>query len=125
MCSWLLTDYINETNDTQIDNTKDIDVVMLTHTFIEYSDRYSKISGKLWQSYRDEWTLTDTGAVDNFPENSTSFKFKQKLTGKRVAGGRRDIAIMMPLKYLSIFWRIFAISLINCEINLILTRSDK
>ena len=32
---------------------------------------------------------------------------------------------MMALKYLSNFWRTLKISLINCDINLILTWSDK
>ena len=32
---------------------------------------------------------------------------------------------MIPLKYLSSFWRTLEISLINCEINLILTWSEK
>ena len=32
---------------------------------------------------------------------------------------------MVPLKYLSNFWRSLEMSLINCEINLILTWSDK
>ena len=31
----------------------------------------------------------------------------------------------MPLKYLRNFWRILEMSLINCEINLILTWSEK
>ena len=30
---------------------------------------------------------------------------------------------MVPLKYISIFWRTLEMSLINCEINLILTSS--
>ena len=32
---------------------------------------------------------------------------------------------MVQLKYLSIFWRTFEMSLINCEINFILTWSAK
>ena len=32
---------------------------------------------------------------------------------------------MVPLKYLSNFWRTLEIPLINCEINLILTWSEK
>ena len=35
-------------NYTQIDNTKDIDVVMSMHNLIEYSNNYSKTSGSLW-----------------------------------------------------------------------------
>ena len=44
----------------------------------EYSNNYSKTSGGLWQNYRDESALNNAGAVDNFPSNSTLFKFKQK-----------------------------------------------
>ena len=36
------TDRISEINNTQIDNTKDIDVVMRMYNLIEYSDNYSK-----------------------------------------------------------------------------------
>ena len=34
-------------NNTQIDNAKDIDVVMLMHNLIEYGDNCSKASGSL------------------------------------------------------------------------------
>ena len=35
---------ISEINNTQIDNTKDIDILMLMYNLIEYSDNYSKTS---------------------------------------------------------------------------------
>ena len=35
----------------------------------------------------------------------------------------KDVEIMEPLKYLSNFWRILEMPLINCEVNLILTQS--
>ena len=47
------TDYASEINNTQIDNAKYIDVVINMHNLIEYSEDYSKISGRLWQYYRD------------------------------------------------------------------------
>ena len=68
-------------NNTQIDNAKDINVVMPMYNLIKYSDNYSKTSTSLWEYYRDEPALTDAGALDNFPVNSVSFKFKQKVTG--------------------------------------------
>ena len=37
--------------------------------------------------------------------------------------GRIDVEIMAPLKYLSNFWRILVMHLINCEVELILTWS--
>ena len=35
-------DWISEANNTQVDNAKDIDVVMTMYNLIEYSDNYSK-----------------------------------------------------------------------------------
>ena len=43
------TNCISEINNTQVDNAKDIDIVMPMYNLIEYSDNYSKISGSLWQ----------------------------------------------------------------------------
>ena len=40
-------------NNTDIDNAYDIDVVMPMYNLIEYSDNYSKTSGRLWQYYKD------------------------------------------------------------------------
>ena len=74
-----------------------------------------KKSGNSWQYYRDE-------PNDNLPD-SESFKSKIKITGKTlVAGNTKHVEIMVPLKYLSNFWRTLEMSLINCEVNLILTR---
>ena len=49
--------------------------------------------------------LNDVGALDNFPGNSTSFKFKQKITGSTGDDGTKNVEIMLPSKYLSNFWR--------------------
>ena len=45
------------------------------------------------------------------------------MTGQTVNNGTQNVEIMIPLKYLSNFCRTLEIPLINCEINLILTRS--
>ena len=42
------TNCISEINNTQIDNAKDIDVVMPMYNVIEYSDNYAKTTGRLW-----------------------------------------------------------------------------
>ena len=87
---------------------------MPMYNLIEYSDNYPKTSGSLWQYYRDE---PNDSLID-----SESFKSKIKITGKApVAGNEKDVEIMVPLKYLSNFWRTIEMSLINCEVNLILT----
>ena len=49
-----ISNYIGEINNTQIDNAKDIGIVMQMYDLIEYSDNYSKTLGSLWQYYRDE-----------------------------------------------------------------------
>ena len=43
------TDCINEINNTQVDNAKEIDVVMPMYNLIEYSDNCLKTSRSLWQ----------------------------------------------------------------------------
>ena len=48
------TNCISEINNTQVDNARDIDIVMPMYDLIEYSDHYAKTSGSLWQYYRDE-----------------------------------------------------------------------
>ena len=108
------TNYMSEINNTQIDNAKDIDIVMPMYNLIEYSDNFSKLCGSLWQYYIDE--PNDT-LVD-----SESFKSKIKITGKTpAAGNEKNVEIMVPLKYLSNFWRTLEMPLINCKVNLILT----
>ena len=76
------------------------------------------------QYYRDETVLANAGAIKNFHvgnNNSASFKFKQKITDVIGANGTKHVEIMVPLKYLSNFFRTLEMQLINCEINLILT----
>ena len=48
------TDCISARNNNQIDNAKDIDIVIPMQSLIEYHDNYSKTSGSLWQYNRDE-----------------------------------------------------------------------
>ena len=111
------TNCVSETNNTQIDNAKYIDIVMPMYNLIEYSDNYSKTFGSLWQYYKDE-------PNDNLAD-SESFKSKTKMTGKTpAADNEKDVEIMVPLKYLTNFWRTLEMPLINCEVNLILTWSS-
>ena len=117
------TDCISEINNTQINNAKNNDAVMAMYDLIEYSDNYSKTSGSLWQYYRDEPFFDDNDAIADFPvdnNNSASFKFKQKITSKTADGSIKDVKIIVPLKNLSNFWRILKMSLINCQIDLML-----
>ena len=88
------------------------------YNLIEYSDNYAKTSGSLRQYSRDE-------PGDNNIEGSESFKTKIKITGKTPNNNNeKDVEIIVPLKYLSNFWRTLEMPLINSEVNLILTWSS-
>ena len=87
---------------------------MSMYNLIEYSDNYSKTSGSLWRYYKDE-------PNDNLTD-SELFKSKIKITGNAPADGNtEDVEIIVPLKYLSNFWKTLEMLLINCEVNLIIT----
>ena len=45
------------------------------------------------------------------------------MTGQTRDDGTKNFKIMVPLSYLSVFWRSLELPLINCEVNLILTWS--
>ena len=98
---------------------------MPMYNLIEYSDNYSKTSGSLWQYCKDIPAVDNNNAIVNFAENNAtdSFNFKVKMTGQTGDDGTKNVEIMVPLKYLSNFWRTLEMPLINCEINLILTWS--
>ena len=91
---------------------------MPMYNLIEYSDNYAKTSGSLWQYFRDE-------PDDNNIEDSESFKSKIKITGKTSNNNNeKDVEIMVPLKYLSNFWKTLEMPLINSDVNLTLTWSS-
>ena len=60
------TNCISEINNAQIDNAKDIDIIMPMYNLIEYSNNFSKTSGSLWQYCKDIPTLNDNGNIVNF-----------------------------------------------------------
>ena len=72
------TDCIREINNTQLDNAKDLDVLMSVYNLIEYSDNYSKTSESLYQ-YKEKSRRND----------SESFKSKIKLTRNNPAAGNK------------------------------------
>ena len=77
--------YKSEINN--IDNAKDIDIIMLMCNVIKFSDNNSKASGSLWQYYKDEPSVR---LID-----SKSYKSKTKTTAN---GNTIDTEIIVPLK---------------------------
>ena len=120
------TNCISEINITQIDNAKVIDIVMHMCNLIEYSDNYAKTIGSLWQYCKDIPARNNNDEITEFTAGNPtdSFNFKVKITGRTGDDGTKNVEIMVPLKYLSNFWRTLEMPLINCEVNLILTWSS-
>ena len=91
---------------------------MPMYNLTEHSDNYSDTSGGLWQFKRDEII----GNINLINNNSSSFKCKSNLIGNTNADGRNrnkeGVKIVVPLKYLSNFWRSLEIPLINCKVEL-------
>ena len=75
---------ISKINNTQIDNAKDIDIVMPMYNLIECSDNHSKTSGSLWQHCKDIPAVNNNGDIVNFNgANATdSINSKAKITGQ-------------------------------------------
>ena len=81
---------------------------MPIHNLTGYSDNYSK----------------HQEVYDNIIDMNNQ-KPKIKITEKTpTAGNVKDVKILVPLIYLSNFWRTLEMPLINCKINLILTWSE-
>ena len=104
-----------EINETFIDEAEHINITMPMCNLIGYSDNYSDTSGSLWQFKRDEIEGNNDLTVDN----SSSFKYKSNIIGNlSQAGTRNNVKIVVPLKYLSNFWRSLEMPLINCKVEL-------
>ena len=112
---------------SKINNThaQYIDIVIPMYNLIEYSDNYSKTSGSLQQYYKDIPAVNNAGNIVDFTATNTteSFKFKTKITGQTNNNGRIDVETIVPLNYVSNFWRTLEMPLINCEVELILNWS--
>ena len=78
------TNGISEINNTQIDNAKDINIVMPMYNLIEYSDNYAKTAGSLWQYCKDIPPPNANDDIVIFADANTtdSFNFKVKITGR-------------------------------------------
>ena len=103
--------------------------------FLEYSKNYRKTTGSFWNYYRGEPNnspLNDgnppTVNYNADPKTSSeSFKYKSGITGKTSNANngterenrktKNHLKIVVPLKYLTNFWKTLDNPLINCEIS--------
>ena len=114
---------VSNIDEVKIDNAEDLDVVMSMYNLLEYSKNYRKTTGSLWNYYRDEPNGGVKDGIDYSIMGSMSFDYKVNF----IEGGvkqnnltKNDVKIVVPLKYLSNFWRSLNIPLMNCEVEFIL-----
>ena len=118
---------ISKINGELAENAEDLDIIMPMYNLLEYSKNYKKTSGSLFNYYRDEPNEIIIGAGNNAinisVRNSNFFDYKTEITGSLGTGEdeKKDVTILIPLRYLGNFWRSLDIPLINCEITLVLS----
>ena len=131
------TNCISKINNVLIDNAEDLDIEIPKYNLLEYSKNYSKLTGNLWNYYKDEPNNPPRNNYNADPiTNSASCKtiITGKTSNANLENGantkqentkiKNNIDIVVPLKYLSNFWKTLDIPLINCEVSLILTWSE-
>ena len=104
-------------NDEHVDTAKNLDTTMPMYNLIVYSDNYQDSSATLFQYKRDE-PLEAYAIADLAADNSSSFKYKISFLGNPVVAdniARRSVKVVVPLKYLSNFFRSLEMLLINCK----------
>ena len=74
---------MSKINSAQIDNAKDLGVVMPMYNLLQYSKNYRKITCSLWNYYRDEQS-------NPLSSNSKSSKYKTNITGNSYNVGAGD-----------------------------------
>ena len=122
----LFVSCFNEINKLWAEAVSELDLAILMYDLIEYNDSYSKTSGSLWQYHRDEKTFNNDVSVALVIANSESFKFGNRFTGGiAVVSTAKDVEMALPLTYSSNFWRTIELHLINCEISIKATWSEK
>ena len=108
-------------NDIFVDEANHIYIAMPMYNLIEHSDNYSDTSGSLWEFKRDEVPANNND--DLTINNSDPFKYKAALLEKTAnhndgTSSVKDAKIVVPLKYLSNFWRSLEMPLRNCKVYL-------
>ena len=100
---------------TTIDDDEDLDLVIPMYSLIEYNSNYSETAGSLWFNSKNEATNFNAYIANN--NNFKFFEYQAKFLGNIEADGAngilKNVTTVVPLKYLSNFWRSLETPLIN------------
>ena len=94
-------------NNEYIEKSNYLDIIMPMYNLLEYSDNYENTTGSLYQFKRDE--LPDNNGL--ITANTTSLKYKS-------IDGDNNVKLVVPLKYISNFFRSLEMPLVNCKVDL-------
>ena len=101
-------------NDEFLETAKELDVTMPIYNLLEYSDNYEDSTGSFFHFKRSEITTGDDNNVDITVANSKLFACRANLIGHAV----NNVELVVSLKYISNFFRLLEMPLINCKIHL-------
>ena len=121
-------------NNEQVDTADNLDLTMNLYNMLEYSDNYADTTGSLYQYKRPE-PRDNNGKVVNLSTALSSFKYQSGLVQKQLATPNsenvpdsidpnfanahrnwKNIKIVVPLKYISNFFRNLELPLINTKL---------
>ena len=117
--------FTRDLNDEQVDAADNVDLTMNLYNRLEYSDNYADTTGSLYQYKRPEQNKGNNDALQALTlNNSSSFKYQSGLIQKQLTTNdnnstivaanidpnfnvahraRKNIKIVIPLKYISNF----------------------
>ena len=104
-------------NDEFVQMAEDVNIVSPMYNLLEYSDNYQDSTGSLYHFRRDEPPANNGDIVDA----TTSLVYKGKLIEGTDNAHTQGIKLIVPLKYISNFFRSLEMSLVNCKVDLELT----
>ena len=121
-------------NDEQVDTADNLDLTMNLYNMLEYSDNYANATGSLYQYKRPE-PRDNNGNVGNLVTALSSFNYQSGLVKKQLTTPNsenfpantdpnfanvhriwKNIKIVVPLKYISNFFRNLERPLINTKL---------
>ena len=124
-------------NDERVENSGNLDMIMNMYNLIEYSDNYSDSTASSYQFKRQEQSYDANGNVVGINNNSSSFEYKSNLLGKptnidpndntRLIGANaewKNAQIIVPLKYISSFFRSLKTPLSNRKLPIQLNYTE-
>ena len=104
-------------NDEHVEKAEDLDIVMPMYNLWEYSDNYQNSTGSLYQFKRDEPPDNNANVVND----TTSLVYKSNLIKGSDNNNVNNVKLVVPLNYVSNFFRSLEMPLVNYKIDLELT----